>query len=90
MSGHNDEEKQNVTVHDNKAVSNSARIKRIVEIIMLLLFAYATVENFSGRNNIVVSLILCITVVYHIVDDIRNLKKRKKQVVFEKNDEKAL
>lgn len=90
MSEHNDEERQNVTVHDNKAVSNSARIKKIVDLVINFLLFYAVIINFSGHSNIVLNIIIIVTLLYNIVDDIINRKNRKKQVTFVKNNEKAL
>jgi uncharacterized protein YhhL (DUF1145 family) len=90
VSDHNDDDKHNVTVHINKEVSNDTRVKRIVDLFINFLLLYAIIRHFSGDSNIVLNIIIIVTFLYHIVDNIIYRKSRKRQVTFEKNDEKAL
>jgi hypothetical protein len=89
MSDHNDKEKQNITVKDNKAVIMRARIIKAFKIIMFFPWVYATVEIFSGRSNMFVRIIIFIVFIYQIVDPILKWIKRKNHVVFEKTEAEA-
>jgi uncharacterized membrane-anchored protein YitT (DUF2179 family) len=89
MSDHNDKEKQNITVKDNKAVIMRARIIKAIKIIMFFPWVYATVEIFSGRSNMFVRIIIFIVFLYQIVDPIIKWIKRKKHVVYDENKDEA-